>query len=113
MDSRRIMTIGDWLNSAALLVIGVYLGLALEKLFQLDGVAFWVVGIGIPIIFGGVLLFGQLFDGLTDRLFPSGVKRIYKPQTKKRRPLALLLALPIGIIIGVAGAQFGLSEMIL
>jgi len=114
MTERRRMTVGDWVNSAAMLAMGVLLGLVVHNLSKLVGTAyFWPMLILIPVLFGGVILLDRVVDGLFERIFPSGVKAAPKPQGKARRPLALLLSLPTGFTIGVIGAQFGLSALVL
>ncbi len=113
MSNRRRMQLGDWLNGAALLAVGVFLGLAIHNMAQLVGTAFWPMIIIIPVLFGGVFLLVLVFDGLIDRIFPSGIVPATQQKTKERRPLALLSSLPTGIIIGVIGAHFGLGEIML
>lgn len=113
MRNRRKMRVGDWLNGFTILVVGVFIGLALDNLFQLSGAAFWISAIGTPILIGGVFIFGSFFDKLIDRLFPSGFKKSGHPKIKDRKPFALLLSLPVGIVIGIFSAQFGLGDVLL
>ncbi len=112
MSDRRRMRIGDWLNGAAFLAIGVFLGLAADGMAGLAGTAFWPMIIIIPVLFGGVFLFLLFFDRVVDRIFSSGIKPASRPRTKDRKPLVLLLSLPTGIAIGMIGAQLGLGELL-
>lgn len=113
VKQRRHMSVFDWLNAAALLAVGLFLGLAIEKLLQLHGFAFWVTGIGTFLMFGAVILLDWLIEWLFERVFPSGINPSKKQKAIGRRPLALLLSLPFGIIIGILGAQLGLSDFLL
>lgn len=113
MSDRCKMQVGDWLNGAAILAAGVFLGIAIDAMLDLAGTAFWPLIILIPVLIGGGFLGVLFFDRLVDRFFPSGIRPASRPGTGKRRPLALLLSLPAGIIIGVIGAQLGVSDMLL
>lgn len=112
MGNRRKMEMGDWFNAVAFLGVGFFLGLALDGLLQLDGAAFWIAAISIPIMFWGLIAVSSLFDGLIDRIFPSGIKAARGPQQKERKPLAVLLSAPAGIVSGLAGGQFGLAALL-
>ena len=113
MANRRKMQIGDWFNGAGLLAVGVFLGLAVANMVQLIGTIFWPVIIVIPVLFGGFFLLVLLLDGLVDRIFGSGIKPAPNSKAKQRRPLTLLFCLPLGVVIGVIGAQFGLDNILL
>lgn len=107
------MQMGDWFNGAAILAVGFFLGLAINAIVPLIGTPFWPVALLIPILFGGIFLFDAVLDGLFARIFLRGVQPARQQQAKERKPLALLLSLPVGILTGVIGAQFGLGELLL
>ncbi|WP_019953967.1 hypothetical protein [Yoonia vestfoldensis] len=113
MNDRRKMAPGDWLNAAAFLAIGVFLGLALDMLLTLDWAAFWLTAISMAILFWGLIAASSVIDSLFERLFPSGVKPARNAPAKQRGPLAVLASLPAGILIGLTGAQFGLGGLLL
>lgn len=110
MRSRRSMRVGDWFNGLSILGIGVLIGVIVDMLFQLSGTAFWISAIGAPLIGGGVIFLGTIIDKLFDKLFPSGFKKPRTSKAKERKPFAILLSLPVGIVIGIIGAQFGLGD---
>lgn len=111
------MGIGDWINAAFLVVIGVLLGLAANGLagLVLDGA--WLFALMLLVICGGAVLLFFLFDGLLDRLFarvfPGGVRPAAVSYPAARKPLALLASLPGGLVLGVFLAQSGLAPTIL
>lgn len=113
MANRRKMQLGDWFNGAALLAVGFFLGLALDGMIDLVGTSFWPLIILLPVLFGSVFVFGQMFDGLIERFFPSGIKPAKGAQRKERMPLALVLSLPGGVVLGVIGGQMGLRALLL
>lgn len=113
MRHRRSMGLWDWINSAAFLAMGVFLGLAVNAMVQLVGTPFWPFIVIIPLLFGGVLLLDDLLDRLTGRILPGGVKPAPESHPKARRPLVLLLSLPMGLAIGLIGAQVGLGDILL
>ncbi|MEL6641909.1 MAG: hypothetical protein AAFP98_11460 [Pseudomonadota bacterium] len=100
----------DWFNWAALAVIGVLLGFAIDGLLDLAAAGAWGSIIVLLSISAGWLVFYFLWERLMNFVF---IGRFSQPQQlqKPRKPLALHFALPIGIVIGVIGAQFGLSEL--
>jgi hypothetical protein len=113
MSDRQKMNSFDWIVAAALLAVGVYLGLALAGLIGLEGVAFWNTVIYVLISFGFVFLFIYYMGDISDRVLngtktPASVKR-----WRRRKPVALLLSLPVGVVIGVVGSRFGLSDLLL
>lgn len=112
LGNRRKMEIGDWIDAIAFLGVGFFLGLALDGLLRLDGTAFWIATISMTIMFWGLIAVSNLFDGLIDRIFPSGIKAAPGTQPKKRKPLAVLLCAPAGIVSGLAGGQFGLAGLL-
>ena len=113
MSDRRKMHIGDWLNGAAILAVGLFLGLAIGEWINLEGAAFWLTIVYVFIPFGFVFLFIFFLDDLMDRSFFSSIKPPSSKKTEERKPLALLLSLPTGFMIGAIGAQFGLTEILL
>jgi len=102
------MQFDDWLNGAALLAVGVFLGLAVSEFLKLDGAAVWRAILSIIIPFGFVFLLIVLMDRIGGPVKPAAVRRWIK-----RKPLALQFFLPAGILIGAVGAQFGLTEILL
>lgn len=112
MSDRRKMHFIDWLSGAAMLAVGVFLGLAVGEWVKLDGAAFWTTIVYVFIPFGFVFLFiffsTDLLDRLNGAVKPAAVRR-----WERRKPLALLFFLPAGLLIGAIGAQFGLSEILL
>jgi len=113
MNERRGMQMGDWVNAAINVVIGVLLGSAADGLIQLATTSFWPLAVVIPLLFAGVFLFSWALDLLTDRLFTIGVRPAPKPKEKGRTPLPRLLSLPAGLILGIALARLGLDNKIL
>lgn len=113
MANRRKMQAGDWFNGTALLAVGVFLGLALDGMSDLVGTAFWPLIIIIPVLFGAVFVFAQVFEGMIARIFPSGIKPAAGHQKNEQRPLALVLSLPCGLVLGVIGGQMGLRALLL
>ena len=113
MGDRRSMQFGDWINAAALLAVGVFLGLAIEGLVQLIGSPFLPQALLTVLLFAGVFLLYLALDALVERVFNTGVKPARLARKKERKPLALLLSLPAGLVIGVIGAQFGLRGLLL
>ncbi len=113
MADRQKMDFWDWITGAAFLAMGVYLGLALSGLIELEGAAFWFTVVFVVIPFGFVFLLVFYMHDVVDRvlngtIIPASVKR-----WRKRKPVPLLLSLPAGVVIGVVGAQFGLTEVLL
>lgn len=112
MSERRRMQIGDWINAAFLLVIGVFLGFVVDGILQLATTSFWPLAIILLLMFAGIFLFELLMDKLFSRIFPIGVRPAHKSQAKKRKPLAIYLSLPVGVILGVGFARLGLTDTI-
>ncbi len=111
MRQRQSMQMFDWFNWAALAAIGVFLGLALDGLVDLAFLGAWGSIIVILALSAGWLVFYFLIERVMNFI---SIGRFSAPQQlrKLRKPLALHFALPIGIIIGLIGAQFGLRELI-
>jgi len=113
MGDRQKMNLLDWIVAAALLAAGLYLGLALAGLIGLEGAAFWhtVTYVLIPFGFLFILIFymGEISDrALNGTKKPASVKR-----WQRRKPVALLISLPVGVVIGVVGSRFGLGDLLL
>ena len=113
MSERRKMQGIDWVIGASSVAVGLFLGLAVGEWVKMEGIARWLTIIYIFIPFGFVFLFIFFLDEVTDRVFFTGVKSSAAKREKRRKPLALLLTLPVGLVIGAIGAQFGLSELLL
>lgn len=113
MSNRPRMEPGDWINAALILAVGLFLGLALSNMIRLASTPSWPLVILIPALFGAVLLFDRMIGGLFEKIFPSGLRSASISKGKKRKPLALLGSLPMGIIIGLIGAEFGLDDLLL
>lgn len=107
------MRIIDWFNTAVNIGLGVLLGVVIVGLVQLITTGFWLIAILIPIIGAGLLLFDGLFNGLVDKIFPSGIRPARKSPVRRRAPLPKRLSLPVGIVVGVALAQAGLGDKLL
>ncbi len=114
MENRRKMMLSDWFNSAGLCIVGLYLGLVVQSMSQLIGSAlFWPMLIFIMIMWGIMSLFYNVIEGFFDWMFPNGIKPAENPPAKERKPLARLLSLPCGIILGVMLAELGLKDTLL
>ena len=112
MSERRRMQIGDWINAGFLLVIGVYLGFAVDGLLQLATTSFWPMVIILLLMFVGIFLFELLVDKLFNRIFPIGVRSANKSEAKRPKPLTILLSLPAGVTLGIVLARLGLADAI-
>jgi hypothetical protein len=117
MSERRGMEPEDWLSASFNVAAGLFLGLALNGLLQLVVDGFWPLALTVGALSAGAALlliaFDGLLDKLTDRIFPSGVRPSQSPQKDRRKPIARLLSLPAGILLGVILAQLGLTQAIL
>ncbi len=109
---RRSMHIGDWVNAAALFVVGLFLGSLVEDLVQL-ATTDWPFAVFIVVLFAGLFFFVWIFDKLFDRLFPIGIRPSRNPQDNKRKPVPLLVSLPAGFLLGIVLAMLGLDDMVL
>jgi hypothetical protein len=107
----------DWMSAAFNVGIGLFLGLALNGLLGLVADGFWVVALAMAVIGGGaalaVLAFDQLLTRATDRIFPGGIQPAANPKPRGRRPMARLMSLPAGLVLGMGLAQLGLTQTIL
>ena len=114
MENRRKMVLGDWFNNAALCIVGLYLGLVGHGMSQLVGtVLFWPMLVFILIMWGLMCLFDNAISRVFDWIFPKGVKPATTAPEKERKPLANLLSLPIGIVLGAIFAELGLRDTLL
>jgi uncharacterized membrane protein YfcA len=113
MSERRKMQGIDWLIGASSMAVGLFLGLAVGEWVQMEGIARWLTIIYIFIPFAFVFVFIFFLSDVTDWVFFSRVRSSAARREKRRKPLALLFTLPVGLVIGAIGAQFGLSELLL
>ncbi|MCK0095271.1 hypothetical protein MWU60_06785 [Yoonia sp. F2084L] len=112
MKQRQKMQTFDWFNWLALVAIGVFLGLVIDGFVDLATVGAW----GSILMLLGLSAAGVVFYLFVERVMNFiSIGRFSQPQQlqKPRKPLALHFALPVGIIIGLIGAQFGLADLIL
>ncbi len=112
MRTRQKMQTFDWFNFAALFAVGVFLGLAIDGLFALAAMGAWSSILMIIAVSAGFIVFYVILERVfefisTGRL--SAPRQLQKP----RKPLILLFGLPLGITIGIIGAQFGLDDLLL
>jgi hypothetical protein len=113
MTDRRRMEWGDWINAAFLGAMGLFLGLAGHLMTQLSPAAFWPVAIIGIVLFFGIIAFDQILDWISGRIFSSGIRAGRQTKPKGKRPLALLLAVPSGLSLGLAMGWLGLADDIL
>lgn len=113
MRERRSMELGDWLNSAVNAVIGVLLGSVTHSLVQLVSSGAWLTAVILVLLGTSLFLFMVFLDRLSDRLFPAGIRRVGSPQARLPKPLARVLSMPFGFVIGVVLAILGLDRTIL
>lgn len=112
MRERRKMQTFDWLNWAALVAIGVFLGLAIDAMVESVKAGYWRTTLFTLFVFGCWFLFYLFLERLFDFIF-SGRFFATKQKLRKPMPFALVFSLPLGITIGAIGAQFGLNELLL
>ncbi len=113
MTGRRSMTLGDWLNSAVNLIIGLLLGMATFGLAKLLNAGLWLSALLVILPFLALVAFVQLMDGLLERLFPTGVRPANAPAAQEPKPMTRRLSLPAGFGLGVIAGALGFSEPIL
>lgn len=112
LRARQKMQTFDWFLWAALVAAGVFIGLAVNGLFVLAVMGAW----GSIVTTLAVAACGIVFYLLIERIFnfiSTGRWSLPRQLQKPRKPLVLLFGLPLGILIGLIGAQFGLSELLL
>jgi len=113
MSERSKMGLGDWINAAINVVIGVLLGSVMHGLVQLVASGSWLMAMIVLFLAVGLFLLVVLSDKLFDCLFPIGIRPARTPQTQRPKPLLRVLSLPSGLIFGVVLAVLGLDRMIL
>ena len=69
MSERRKMGVGDWMDAAINVVIGVFLGSVIYGLAQLVASGSWLMAMILILLGGGLFLIMVLSDKLPDRLF--------------------------------------------
>lgn len=112
MRARQKMQIFDWMIWTCLAAIGIFLGLAIDAMVDLARIGAWRSIIVTLALFGGWIVFYLLLIRVSEFISTgrfSAPKQLQKP----RKPLALLFALPAGIIIGLIGAQVGLQDLLI
>jgi hypothetical protein len=107
------MTLGDLSNSATNALIGFFLGMAGFGLAKLLFAGAWAMALAVILPFAALFVFIRLFDGLTERIFPSGIRPARTPQAPERKPLMHRLSLPAGFLLGALAGVLGLSDQIL
>ncbi len=112
MNDRRKMAWDDWINAALLAAVGLFLGIAAQLMTQLSA-AFWPVAILSILLFAGVIAFDLTLDRVSERIFSGKIRPPRNPKPAGRRPLALLLGLPAGVVFGFALGALGLADDVL
>jgi hypothetical protein len=113
VDERRKMGVGDWINVAFSLSIGILLGAAIFGLVQLVADGFWVTALVAILISAGLFLLMEVSDKILDRLFTIGVKPASVKYPQGRKPLLRSLSLPGGFVLGLLMAMLGLDAWLL
>jgi len=117
LNKRTSMQASDWGNALVNVVVGVFVGIAIDGMVQLLTTGLWPIAILISLLLLGMVLLSELVDGLVEKIFPSGIRPAnkvkIKPKIKRRTPLPRLLSLPLGMVIGVILARLGVSTAIL
>jgi hypothetical protein len=112
MRTRQKMQTFDWFSFAALVAVGVFLGLVIGGLFALAAIGAWGSILMIIALSAGFIVFylilERVFEFISTGRF-SAPRQLQKP----RKPLVMVFGLPLGIIIGIIGAQFGLGDLLL
>ncbi|MEM9320857.1 MAG: hypothetical protein AAGA70_17910, partial [Pseudomonadota bacterium] len=107
------MSATDWISAAVNLVIGFFLGIAAMALLALIQSGAWLIGLFIVAAIGTVFLFANALDGLSNRLFRSGVRPPKNPARTASKPPLRRLSLPLGLALGVLVERLGMSGTIL
>ncbi|MEH6557060.1 MAG: hypothetical protein V7708_04635 [Oceanicoccus sp.] len=108
-----VMQSGDWANAAVNVVIGVFLGIAINGLVQLISTGLWYVAVLIVVIAAVLFFFESRLDGLFEKVFPSGIRAARKSKKVRKAPLARRLSLPAGLVFGIVLAGLGLDDRLL
>lgn len=113
MSDRRAMDSFDWLIAVFLAAMGLFLGIALHFMTQLSAAAFWPVAIASVVLFIGIVAFDRLLYWVSERIFSGKIRAGRHTKPKGGRPLALLLAVPFGLLGGMALGWLGFGGDIL
>ncbi|MCT4685272.1 MAG: hypothetical protein N4A39_16235 [Roseicyclus sp.] len=113
MSDRRAMTVTDWLNAGALAAVGLFLGIAVQLMTQLSAAVFWPVVIISALGFFGLLALDSVLDRVSERIFSGKIRAGTHTRPKGRRPLALFLAVPVGLLAGFVLSGLGYGDDIL
>ena len=113
MKQRRKMEISDWLNALALMVAGIFFGIAADAVVRLITSAGWLLAVIILLPFIALLLFEDILNKAMDRFFPSGIGPAHNLTPKGKSPWPRLLSLPVGVLIGAVLARSGLASALL
>ena len=111
--NRAVMQSGDWANAAVNVVIGVFLGIVINGLVQLISTGLWSVAVLIVVLAAVLFFLESWFDGLFEKVFPSGIRPARKSKKVRKAPLARRLSLPSGLVLGIVLAGLGLDGRIL
>jgi hypothetical protein len=106
------MELGDWLQAAVNVVLGILVGIVVFKLTQLVVSGAWLMALILVVLGGGYVLFVQLADKLFDWIFPSGIRTVGKREDQPK-PLLRAQSLPAGLLLGIALAGLGLDTVLL
>jgi CBS domain containing-hemolysin-like protein len=112
-SDRREMQLGDWINVVVNLLIGLLLGSAVHGLVEMVVDGFWLMAVVTVVLFTVVFLFVFVFDKIFDLIFPIGIRAANAPENRGRKPLARVLSLPLGFVLGVLLAMAGLDGPLL
>ena len=113
MSDRQPMALFDWLIAAFLAAMGLFLGLAAHGLTQLSAAAFWPVAVITVVLFFGVVAFDRVVLWLGERIFSGKIRAGRHTKPKGKKPLALLLAVPVGLAGAMVVGWRGLGDEIL
>ena len=108
-----VMQSGDWANAAVNVVIGVFLGIVINSLVQLISTGLWSVAVLIVVLAAVLFFLESWFDGLFEKVFPSGIRPARKSKKVRKTSLARRLSLPSGLVLGIGLAGLGLDGRIL
>jgi|GEM_PF-749713 len=108
-----VMQSGDWANAAVNVVIGVFLGIVINGLVQLISTGLWSVAVLIVVLAAVLFFLESWFDGLFEKVFPSGIRPARKPKKVRKAPLARRISFPSGLVLGIVLAGLGLGDRLL
>src|SRR6056297_627847 len=98
---------GHWASFAVNVVIGIFLGVAVNGLIQLMFTGAGVAVFNLLMLAAALFLIVFLHDRLGEKLFPSGIRPARKAKTARKKPLMRRLGLPAGLVVGVVLASLG------